>query len=269
MNFKDNIDTNFAFELLEYSMGFTGLLRKIAIGSSESQSLCLVEKSEEEERVVGITPELETVSVLHNGEKVVIQRDQNTQAKIPSLFSKTSRPCPPFCVQPMSVAPNVETIAELELLDYLQQAMEGSVVVVDSRLKNWVDKGTIPGSVHIPWTSLVASEGATLKSKLNTLMNHFSVKLLSGKNAGDVSEAIANNNQSEVFDYSSAKTLVLFCNGSWCGQTSESIKALLELGYPAEKIKYYRDGMQGWVTLGFTISLNETCDVKKPSCDRL
>ena len=36
---------------------------------------------------------------------------------------------------------------------------------------------------------------------------------------------------SEVFDYGSAKTLVMFCNGMWCGQSPASIKTLL---------KYYR-----------------------------
>lgn len=251
-------------------MGFTKVLRKIATGSSEAPSLCLVDDGshDEEQKLVGITPERDSLSVLHNGEPIVIEREQNSEAKIPSLFNKTSRPCPPFCVQPMKAAPNVETIGELELLDYLQETSNGSVVVVDSRLKNWVSKGTIPGSINIPWTSLVASEGATLKSMLNSLTRDFSVKLIKGKNAGDVSKALTDNKADEVFDYSNAKTVVLFCNGTWCGQTSESIKALLKLGYPPEKIKYYRDGMQGWVTLGLTTFLeSEVCDVKKPKCE--
>ena len=250
-------------------MGFTRLLRRIATGSSESQSLCLVENDDSKtERAVGITPELESISVMHNGEKVKIKRDQNTHAKIPALFNRTSRPCPPFCVQPMKAAKGVDTIGELEVLDYLGQTMEGAIVVVDSRLKNWADKGTIPGSIHIPWTSLVASEGATLKSMLGIMTQHFSVKVAQGKDISDIKVALAGGKFSEVFDYADAKTLVLFCNGSWCGQTSESIKALLKLGYPAEKLKYYRDGMQGWVSLGFTIVTDESCDVKQLKCDR-
>jgi len=59
----------------------------------------------------------------------------------------------------------------------------------------------------------------------------------------------------------------MFCNGSWCGQTSEAIKALLALSYPEEKLKYYRDGMQGWVSLGLTtVSQDELCKIKKPVC---
>jgi len=251
-------------------MGFTKFLRKIATGSSERQSLCLVE--EEQELDVAITPDLEQITVIHNATRVVIKRDQNTEAVIPELFNKTSRPCPPFCVQPMKVAAGVETIGELELLDYLVQSQDAQnkVLVIDSRLSSWVEKGTIPGSIHIPWTSLVAKEGATLSSVIRLLQKQFSVSLLNGKSVEDVSLALKNNNWLGVFDYSQAKTLVLFCNGSWCGQTSESIKALLALGYPPEKLKYYRDGMQGWVSLGFTTveSGSDSCQIKKPQCTK-
>ncbi|MDH5355719.1 MAG: rhodanese-like domain-containing protein, partial [Gammaproteobacteria bacterium] len=66
-----------------------------------------------------------------------------------------------------------------------------------------------------------------------------------------VDEAIAAGNAGSVFDFSKAKTLVLFCNGMWCGQSPASMKSLLKYGYPAEKIKWYRDGMQAWEILGF------------------
>ena len=251
-------------------MGFTKFLRKIATGSSEHQSLCLVEDEQEQEVDVAITPDLERITVIHKGTRVVIERNQNTKAAIPELFNRTSRPCPPFCVQPMKVAEGVETIGELELLDYLEQSQESrnKVLVIDSRLSSWVEKGTIPGSIHIPWTSLVAREGATLSGVIRLLQKQFSVSLLNGKSVEDVSLALKNNNLSEVFDYSQAKILVLFCNGSWCGQTSKSIKALLALGYPPEKLKYYRDGMQGWVSLGFTtvVSGSDSCEIKKPQC---
>ncbi len=248
-------------------MVFTRLIRKIATGSFEPQSLCVVAKGSP--KSVGITSNIDSISVIHKGKRVVIMREQKSDAVIPSLFNKTSRPCPPFCVQPMLVSPNVETIGELELLDYLQQTNTGSVLVVDSRLTNWVSKGTIPGSIHIPWTSLVRSEGATLKSTLNILTQRFSVKIIEENNQDDVSEMLSDNRITDVLDFSNAKTLVLFCNGTWCGQTSESIKALLDVGYPAEKIKYYRDGMQGWVTLGLTTFTEDACKIVKPVCDSL
>jgi len=235
------------------------------MGSSEPQPLCVV--ADDSLKSVGITSELDSVTVIHQGKRIVIKREQKSDAVIPSLFNKTSRPCPPFCVQPMRVAPNVETIGELELLDYLVQIRTGSVLVVDSRLKSWVNKGTVPGSIHIPWTSLVRSEGATLKSTLKILTQDFLVKIIEGKNTADVGKALADNKLEDVLDYSNAKTLVMFCNGTWCGQTSESIKSLLDIGYPAEKIKYYRDGMQGWVTLGLTTVTDVTCEIVRPTCD--
>ena len=41
----------------------------------------------------------------------VIERNQDNEARIADAFAKTSRPCPPFCIQPMSAAPGVETIS--------------------------------------------------------------------------------------------------------------------------------------------------------------
>ena len=54
-----------------------------------------------------------------------------------------------------------------------------------------------------------------------------------------------------LFYFDNAKTLVMFCNGMWCGQSPNNIKDLLKYGYPAEKIKWFRGGMQTWEILGF------------------
>ncbi|MGB5337485.1 MAG: rhodanese-like domain-containing protein, partial [Gammaproteobacteria bacterium] len=56
----------------------------------------------------------------------------------------------------------------------------------------------------------------------------------------------------DLWDYSNAKTLVVFCNGMWCGQSPNNIRNLLKFGYPAHKIKWYRGGMQAWEMLGLT-----------------
>ncbi len=231
-------------------MSFTKLIRKIATGSSEKQSFKVIKN----EKTVNISSDLETITVKHKGQPFTIRREQDPSATIPSLFNKTSRPCPPFCVQPMVVAPNVETIAELELLNYLQLSQTEPVVIVDSRIKRWVDTGTIPGAIHIPWTSLTATNETGINKLLTILEDNFSVKITEGITKDKVVEALLKGESDNLFDFSHAKTVVLFCNGSWCGQTSESVKALLELGYPAEKLKYYREGMQGWVSLGLSIA---------------
>ena len=43
---------------------------------------------------------------------------------------------------------------------------------------------------------------------------------------------------------------VFFCNGPQCPQSPRAIRALLDGGYPADKILYYRGGMHDWVSLG-------------------
>ena len=202
---------------------------------------------------VGISPKMSDAMVKHNGSDVKIMRDQNNAATVNPSFAKTSRPCPPFCIQPIVLAPGVETIAELEILDYLGKMSGGdsSIIVVDSRTPDWVAKGTIPGAVNLPWTDLNPKKGATTDGIMKIMADQFGVKLADGADSFDVDEAIAAGDTTKVFDFSSAKTLVMFCNGMWCGQSPTNILDLLKFGYPAEKIKWYRGGMQSWSVLGF------------------
>ena len=65
---------------------------------------------------VNITREIHQFSVRHGDRQVVIVRNQDTGAIISNDFALTSRPCPPFCAQPMKVADGVETIGEVELI---------------------------------------------------------------------------------------------------------------------------------------------------------
>jgi len=185
---------------------------------------------------VNIAPDLESVTVKHGEASVNIMRDQNQKNTVNPAFAKTSRKCPPFCIQPSVLAPGVETIAELEVLDYLKRMSDGddTIVVIDSRTPAWVAKGTIPGAVNVPWTSLSQSQGADPIS------------------IGEILESFNAQNLEGLWDFRNAHTLVMFCNGMWCGQSPNNIKSLLGYGYPAHKIKWYRGGMQDWEILGLT-----------------
>ncbi|MCB9352395.1 MAG: thioredoxin family protein [Lewinellaceae bacterium] len=46
---------------------------------------------------------------------------------------------------------------------------------------------------------------------------------------------------------------IFFCNGPQCPQSTKAIKNLLNAGYPAERILYYRGGMHDWITLGLPV----------------
>lgn len=186
---------------------------------------------------VGITPSLKKFEGTINGKPVSIVRNQNTKNEINPAFAKTSRPCPPFCIQPMHLDQGVETIGEIEVIEYLQKMANGdsSILLIDSRTPNWVSRGTIPGAVNIPWTRLNPSKGADPISISEILSREFGARELEG-----------------LWDFSNAKTLIMFCNGMWCGQSPNNIRNLLRFGYPGNKIKWYRGGMQSWETLGLS-----------------
>ena len=186
---------------------------------------------------VGITPTIQKVELDINGKKHTVQRNQDQKNTVNPAFGKTSRKCPPFCIQPSTLAPGVETIGEVEMINYLQKMSDGdkTILVVDSRTPDWVAKGTIPGAVNIPWTSLNPAKGASPIDILDIMTTKFGVTESEG-----------------LLNYGDAKTLVLFCNGMWCGQSPNNIMNLLKFGYPADKIKWYRGGMQDWEILGLS-----------------
>jgi len=184
---------------------------------------------------VGITPDLETVITLHEGRSFAVQRNQNRSARVHPFFSYTSRKCPPFCLTPVVAAPGVETYGELEVLEVLSRIGEGddSVMVIDTRAEKWPRRGMIPGAVNIPWSTYRDVSQAEALERV--LVPALGVEMHDGKP-----------------DFSNAKTLVLYCNGVWCTQSTHTVHDLLDLGYPAEKLKWYRGGMQAWQLYGLT-----------------
>ena len=208
---------------------------------------------------VNITPDKAEAEAVHDGKVVTIQRIQDQEHVLTGGYSKTSRKCPPFCIQPIVVAPGVTTVGEIELLEFIEKKVNvGRGVLVDARTESWYSKGTIPGSINIPFTTFDDKESDLVKSvalgKLGVTKNTkptFSKKIWNYI----VKKVSANSDNYGEWDFSTAKDVLLWCNGMWCGQSPRAIKGLLKLGYPAEKIYYYRDGMQSWQMLGLTVVL--------------
>ena len=185
---------------------------------------------------VGITPKLNKMTFTHGGKTHTIERNQDNKNTVNPAFAKTSRKCPPFCIQPIVLAPGVETIGEVEVINYAKRMADGeNIMLIDSRTPDWVSRGSIPGAVNIPWTALNPAKGASPIDIADIMTEQFGVQEMEG-----------------LWDYSKAKTLVMFCNGMWCGQSPNNIKNLLKFGYPADKIKWYRGGMQDWEILGLS-----------------
>lgn len=185
---------------------------------------------------VRITGDRADVIFTVNGQDIAISRTQNQENQLSGEFARTSRACPPFCIQPMQVAAGVGTIAELETLAFLEtEVARGGGLLIDSRLPDWFAKGTIPAAVNVPFATLDAT-------------NPYRAEILQALGAvgapGDL-------------DFSNALDLILFSNGPWDDQASRAILNLLDAGYPPEKLRYYRGGMQDWLVLGLTVTVPE------------
>ncbi|NLP58960.1 rhodanese-like domain-containing protein [Lutibacter sp. B1] len=85
--------------------------------------------------------------------------------------------------------------------------------IIDARKPDTSGSVTIPGSKNIPFDELV--------ERMNEL----------------------DENNPSIF----------FCNGPQCPQSSTAIKSLLDAGYPADRILYYRGGIHDWITLGLPV----------------
>ena len=186
---------------------------------------------------VGITAILPYVDVIHDGKPFRIEREPDNLNQIDPNYAMTSRPCPPYCIQPMQLAPGIETVGELEVIDTLRRVGRGdaTVLVVDSREREWLLRsGIIPGAIHLTWTQLHPAHAD------------------SAKIAETLELVFGAARTGSLWNFENAKTAVFYCNGPWCGQSPTNLKQLLALGYPAHKLKWYRGGMQSWKSLGLT-----------------
>ncbi len=205
---------------------------------------------------VKLDPDRDFIHVQHQGRMIRIERIQDQEHRAEDAWTKTSRKCPPFCAQPMSVAPGVTTVGELEVFDFMEDKVNASAgVIIDARLASFHDAGTIPGSVNIEFKVLQdGKEGP----ELNRAMAIIGAKRRDdGFFDSTLDSALKGlgleTNKHGQWDFTQVKDVLLWCNGPWCGQSPAAIRGLLELGFPAEKIYYYRGGMQMWQIMGLPV----------------
>ena len=149
---------------------------------------------------------------------------------------------------------SVKTIGEIEVFHFMEnQLRDGLGLLIDARTPEWYAKGTIPGSINIPFTDL---------SKDVEDIEMVEALLLFGAKQREPVGALTQTleqwgvldaeHMTDKWDFTDCKELVLWCNGPECGQSPRAIRGLLAVGYPAEKIYYYRGGMQLWQLWGLT-----------------
>ncbi len=207
--------------------------KKLLLASTVVGLCATTSFAEDSSTFVPVIPGVKSIEMNLNGEKFTLMRNQTAGNKISSLYETTNR----GVSQPIKLAPDVETLGELEFIDYMKKAQtDNSIAIIDSRKPGWYAKLRIPGAINVPFTNF--NEKSTAIEMMEDEMGVI-------------------QKDDETLDFSKAKTLVLYCNGYWCGQTSAMVKkakySLLKMGYPASKIKYYRGGMQAWTSLGYTV----------------
>ncbi len=192
---------------------------------------------------VKISKDISYVDVKVSGQTIRIHRIQDTGHKLTDDFTKTSRVCPPFCIQPITPVKGIKNIEELELIEFIKTKVANHKgLVIDARTQDWYLLETIPTAINIPYT-IVQTKNKKIIDKLFAL---FGVKIKKDGN----------------YDFSNAKELAVFCNGLWCAQSPTFIRGIVKYGYPKDKIYYYRSGMQGWKLLGLTTEIHKKEEVK-------
>jgi len=194
--------------------------------------------------LVKITKDISHIDIKDNGVNVRISRIQDTANRLTDDFAKTSRLCPPHCIQKIKPIDGVKTITELELIDFIKNKVyKKKGILADARIKDMFMYETIPGAINIPFTiTQVKSKKVT-----DSLFKALGAKV----------------NPDGSYDFTNAKELAVFCNGVWCGSSVKFIKNMIEKGYPKEKLYYYRGGLQSWRLLGLTTVVHKAVKADK------
>lgn len=203
--------------------------------------------------VIGLTVDKPFLHVIHEGQSVKVQRVQDPNYELKGYFAKTARKCPPFCIQPAQVDPRVKTVGEIEIFDFMENELrDNKGLLIDARTTEWHQRGTIPGSINIPFTVFSDANSPELIQALELFgaVRRIAVGAVSRK----LEELgfMGGEMKTDKWDFTKCKQLVFWCNGPACGQSPRAIKGLLKTGYPPNKILYYRGGMQMWQLWGLT-----------------
>ncbi len=136
-------------------------------------------------------------------------------------------------ISPIKASDKIETYGELEVLEFIEKAKtDKNLLLIDSRTENWYNHETIASAVNVPYLYTKKSQ---YPDEFKEALETFGVEEKDGK-----------------YDFTNAKTLLMFCNAVWCGQSPEAMKELIAIGYPQEKMKWYRGGMQSWLSVGLS-----------------
>lgn len=137
---------------------------------------------------------------------------------------------------PIQIDEDITTYGELEVLDFIKKMQtDDSMMLIDACRQEIYDYRTIPGAVNMPFHHF--KERISFEFEFDQHLRELGVTV---------------NEKNDTLDFKDAKTIAVFCNGPWCSLSVSLIQVLLDIGYPPEKIKWYRGGLQRWLEAGLT-----------------
>lgn len=178
------------------------------------------------------TATLALASFIFDGKRIEIGPNSPDAVKYASRFAALTASCDPNCVAPAYAAVGVETVIEPQVLEFLVDVVgRNAGLLIDARMPADRALGYIPGSVSLPHEALAEP-------------NETQAQIL---------KALGARSFEDIYNFADAQMLMVFDNGPSQNDSGVLIAHLLEVGYPPEKIRYYRGGMQVWSVLALTV----------------
>ena len=153
-------------------------------------------------------------------------------------------------LQPMTLAKEIKTLGELEVLAHIQKSNTNpkTHILIDARTVQWYEQMIIPTAVNLPFDKISYDED--LEEDDFEHLDEFEVYT---ENYLEMFKILNIKQTKRGLDFSKAKSAVFYCNGSWCSQSPNAIFKLINIGYPKEKLLWYRGGLQDWLIYDFTV----------------
>ena len=176
--------------------------------------------------------QLTNVSFVLNGQERSFSQSQAVDAAAVAALFQPATPCDGICLAPMIAAEGVVTVGEREVIAFVTDVVaNGEGLLIDGREPEARDIGAIISSVNLP---------GSLLGEDNPFRN-------------DILLALGAREFEGIFNFADAMPLMVFDAGPASYDAVGLIQTLVSLGYPEEKIQYYRGGMQVWAALGLNM----------------
>ena len=170
---------------------------------------------------INITEKLVSVDAEHLEHNIIIER----------VSSSTALSCPPFCIEPIKIK-GIETVGALELLFFIQEVeKKRDGLLIDVRPNSKYKEETIPSAINLPYEILRKA-------------SPYQKEVLKSLGAKKVKKG---------WFFKNPQKLLIFGESSFSPEASKAVKELLNLGYPTNKLLYYRGGILSWKALGLTL----------------